>query len=333
MTEEEVTISDKSSLHNYRTELPHIIYYLHLSKAEFQYYSYLKKVAGDGGNCTKSQANISKVIDCSTRHIRRMNDSLSKVRSDLGISLISITKRVGSNNQKQTSLIEINDIWPINFMIVASVKMDFDREKKKGNTLDWDDLLFKKVLEWDIMSKGRDTMSDKEEPLKKLKRTTTPKDPEPKKPRKPRKKKSSSFAFCPEKDKIIQQLPLSDATKKSLMRFTLEVITYAHKLPVPTIRTTFANYFFSLCKRLESGEQSMDDTPYDPETAKIAMKEAVQKLFKGVVLPPNHEINHLEGGYQVLKDGRIAEVVGYGELDCMKKTESIINYLKASNGK
>ncbi len=111
----QIEITDMSSLHKYRTELPNIIYSLGLSLSEIGFYSYLKKVAGDQGTCFMSLPTLSENLGCSENTIRDIKKRLSE-RFELleGKSLITIEKRICEKGNK-TDIIKIIDIWPINF--------------------------------------------------------------------------------------------------------------------------------------------------------------------------------------------------------------------------
>lgn len=109
-------VKDLSSLHKYRTELPNIIFHLGLDTYELAAYSVLKRTAGDKGFCTKSMKTLASEIGCSEAKLKQIKKSLAIPRDLLnGQSLINIYIRKTEIGDPDTDLIEIEDIWPINF--------------------------------------------------------------------------------------------------------------------------------------------------------------------------------------------------------------------------
>lgn len=108
--------SDLSSLHKCRTELPNILFELDLDPYEFRVYCQIKKITGDGGKCWMSMRALAEKCNISERKLREVKKSLSQPIEQLGnIPLLKITKRKKEKGDLDTDLIEIIDIWPVNF--------------------------------------------------------------------------------------------------------------------------------------------------------------------------------------------------------------------------
>lgn len=102
--------------HSWRTELPNIIWDLGLDPYEITVYCYMKRVAGDGGQCYQSRKKMAAKCGMSERKFREVKVSLAKKRIELNNqSLIHIQKRKSVDGDPDTDLITIINIWPINF--------------------------------------------------------------------------------------------------------------------------------------------------------------------------------------------------------------------------
>jgi len=106
---------DKSSNHDYRTELPNIIFNLKLTPHQFIVYCAIKQTAGDGGQCIKSYETLSKQIGICARLIKKIIPTLCEIHPLLGKALITRTKRRHEYGDSDTNSLTINDIWPENF--------------------------------------------------------------------------------------------------------------------------------------------------------------------------------------------------------------------------
>lgn len=110
-------IQDKSTLHDFRTEIPNIVFNLGLDPYEKALYLEYKRVAGDNGACWKSNKNLSEAVGCSIRKIQLTKRALCKKRSKLnGKSLITVAPRKREDNGDTSDLITIVDIWENNAM-------------------------------------------------------------------------------------------------------------------------------------------------------------------------------------------------------------------------
>jgi len=103
-------IEDGSSLHKYRTETPNIVYDLDLDPYEGWLYSHLKRIAGDQGACFASNKTLAIKSKISERKVKDCKNSLSQK------GLIKITERKKANGSPDTTLIQIIDLWPQNFV-------------------------------------------------------------------------------------------------------------------------------------------------------------------------------------------------------------------------
>jgi hypothetical protein len=114
--------ADLSSNHHYRTELPNIIFKLGLTPHEFALYCVYKQIAGDRGCCFRRGKNLAKETGISERLLREVKKKLCAPRFELdGLSLITITPRFKpGTKERDTDLVTINDIWPINYQKLAT---------------------------------------------------------------------------------------------------------------------------------------------------------------------------------------------------------------------
>ena len=99
---------DLSSSHNYRTEIPNIIFHMNLTPWEFKAYCVIKKTAGDRGVCFKSNGTLSHEIGCSVPFTIDLKKELVR------LNLIKIIKRKNEKGGDIPDLIHIKDIWPQN---------------------------------------------------------------------------------------------------------------------------------------------------------------------------------------------------------------------------
>lgn len=117
------SVREEKADHHFRTEIPNIIYALKLDPHTFMVYSFLKKVAGDGGGCWMSYPNIANEIGISESTIKK---SIKKLECHFSIignrSLITVYDRKKDDGSPDTNLIVITDIWRING--------DYNREKE-----------------------------------------------------------------------------------------------------------------------------------------------------------------------------------------------------------
>src|SRR6185295_18798243 len=101
-------IQDLGSHHNYRTEIPNIIFTMKLDPWAFKAYCVFKMTAGDKSACFKSNNTLSEEIGCSIPTLIKLKNELR----DHG--LINIMKRKHPNGGDMPDLIQIIDIWPQN---------------------------------------------------------------------------------------------------------------------------------------------------------------------------------------------------------------------------
>jgi predicted transcriptional regulator len=113
-----------NSLHNYFSQIPHIIYELGWSAYKIATYCVLKRIAGDHGQCTKSYTKLAAMSGMSYRNFKEMINQLCEIDPILKKPLINKTTRVTECGDKDTNMILINDIWPEN--------MNFFKDEKGG---------------------------------------------------------------------------------------------------------------------------------------------------------------------------------------------------------
>jgi len=114
--DEKFIVIDESSLHRHRTELPNILFDLDLDPYEFRLYCHIKKIAGDGGSCWMSVTRLAKETKISVRKIQTIKKKLASGFSKLGgLPLIKVTKRKTDLGDPDTDLIQMLDLWRLNF--------------------------------------------------------------------------------------------------------------------------------------------------------------------------------------------------------------------------
>lgn len=106
---------DLSSSHNYRTEIPNIIFHMNLTPWEFKAYCVIKKTASDRGSCFKSNSTLSDEIGCSVKFTIDLKKDLER------LNLIKITKRKNDKGGDIPDLIQIKDIWPQNMEYMSKL--------------------------------------------------------------------------------------------------------------------------------------------------------------------------------------------------------------------
>ncbi len=114
MSEDNFSFQDES-VNKYFTQIPNILAELELSPSEFRLYFEYKRIAGEKGACWKSLMMLSQEIGIGQRTIQECNKTLSEPRDKLGgLSLIKLIHRFKDDGSRDTSVITIVDIWPIN---------------------------------------------------------------------------------------------------------------------------------------------------------------------------------------------------------------------------
>lgn len=152
-------IKDESSNHHYRTELPNIIFEIGLPPHLIGVYAAIKKCAGDGGSCFKSEKTLSKELNISKSTLHKYIESLCLLNEKLNKSLISKENRISKDGDKDTNSITINDIWPENYM--------FFHNKVGGRVNSTLPRVNSTQGVGYILPKGRVNSTHKEEPIKK----------------------------------------------------------------------------------------------------------------------------------------------------------------------
>lgn len=104
-------VTDTSTMHRYRIELPILIDDLDLSVYEFRLYVRFKRRAGDGGSCYEGTRSLAEACGMSMGQVSKAKKSLEQK------GLISIgTKQTRGG---QTDDVSVIDLWPRNFKAYA----------------------------------------------------------------------------------------------------------------------------------------------------------------------------------------------------------------------
>jgi len=102
--------------HDWRTEIPNIIYSLKLSPYTHTLYSFYKHIAGDTGECFTKRSTIEEKTLISPAQQKKCEQELLELRPELkGKALIKITHRYREDGSQMTNSVEIEDIWIINY--------------------------------------------------------------------------------------------------------------------------------------------------------------------------------------------------------------------------
>jgi hypothetical protein len=326
-------VEEEKPDHHFRTEIPNIVFDLGLSVYALAVYAKLKKIAGDGGYCSYGIPRLAEDLKISEKKVRESKKELSKPFKLLNnLPLIKVTKRKSKKRVNQTDVVTICAVWRING--------DFYRGNKKSSTGAQQEPGGGSPQEpgGSPQEPGGSPQEPKEEPFKEKPfeeepSTATKGSPKKTPPSPKQKPSSSSKTFCLKKDEVLKHLPLTNQTKYNLQEFSLEILTYAAAKKLPKNMDSLDGYFFALCMRLDNGSQSMEDTPSSSEAIADNVKSNLQDMFKEVEFPPGHKIDFLPGGYNLVVDGEPRVTIGYGEEDCIGKTEKIITHLKEQNDK
>lgn len=105
-------VHEPDGLHNYRTEIPNIIFSLGLDPYEFSLYCMYKKIAGDKGACWQSNRTLVNQLKMSDRKMREVKKSLASPREELGgKALIQIQECFNPDNKgRKPDLIIITEV-------------------------------------------------------------------------------------------------------------------------------------------------------------------------------------------------------------------------------
>lgn len=125
---EDNEIQDLGSLHHYRTEIPNVIFQMKLGHLLIAAYCVFKSTSGDKGSCFKSNATLCEEIGCS-------KPTLIQLKKQLEVKgLIIVKKRTHENGASLPDLIQIIDIWEMNWEFFIKLKKNkysnFNREGK-----------------------------------------------------------------------------------------------------------------------------------------------------------------------------------------------------------
>lgn len=107
-TSHDTFISREDSMHDYRTEIPNIIFEMKLDPYEMTTYCHLKKAAGDHGGCWKSSKTLCEDMGISHPKLIQIKKSLEYK------GLIRVEKRVHENGGSMSDFVTVTDIWHMN---------------------------------------------------------------------------------------------------------------------------------------------------------------------------------------------------------------------------
>lgn len=161
-------IHDLSSNHNFRTEVPNIIFEIGLPPQLIGVYAAIKRSAGDQGTFFKSESKLAKELLISKTTLHKFIEILCLVNDHIKKPLLKKKNRISKDGDKDTNLITITDIWPEN-------AIHFSRELG-GRVNSVLPRVNSNLGVAQNLPKGRVNSTHKEEPIRKnlFKKTTTP---------------------------------------------------------------------------------------------------------------------------------------------------------------
>lgn len=109
-------IQEEFSSHQYRTEIPNIVFEMGLNPYELAIYCHMKRTAGDGGTCFKSCQRLSNEVGCHRSKFIEVKKSLQEK------GLIRITHRKKEDGGCTSDVITIIDLWPRNVQFMQEKK-------------------------------------------------------------------------------------------------------------------------------------------------------------------------------------------------------------------
>lgn len=107
---ENIGFYEKKPDHHYRTEIPNFIFEI-LNGDALLVYCFLKRIAGDSGQCWMSIKNLAKKIGICESGLRRELNNLSIAGGHYKVPLINIIERHKADGSRDTNIIEIVDVW------------------------------------------------------------------------------------------------------------------------------------------------------------------------------------------------------------------------------
>jgi len=105
-------VTDRSSMHRYRTEIPNMVEEMDLSVYAFRLYVRLKRVAGDEGKCFYSTRQLAE-------QCRMSVGAVSKAKQELVDADLIRIERAGDWERDNITIV---DMWPANFAYFAQDK-------------------------------------------------------------------------------------------------------------------------------------------------------------------------------------------------------------------
>lgn len=171
-TLDNVVVEDEDTTASFFSMIPHLICRICLGGFEIGYYTLLKSIAGDKGQCFMSQQNIADQMRCSTKTIQRLNKYLSQPFEALnGKPIIRIRESKNAQGGRGPNIITLVNIFPENYDLCTkklNIKAGPRVIKKPSTVKTKKSLVSERESRGDKTSslKGADSKSHKEERYK-----------------------------------------------------------------------------------------------------------------------------------------------------------------------
>lgn len=124
MSNNEYEIEQDLPDHNWRTELPNIIFEMGLDCFSISLYAAIKKIAGDQGRCFAAVPSLCDLAGMKPTKLRQTLKELESGENNFKTPLISITPRLKEDGSSDTNIIRILPIWRLNGSYYRAKQMD-----------------------------------------------------------------------------------------------------------------------------------------------------------------------------------------------------------------
>jgi len=115
-----IQITDLGASHKYRHELPNIVDEMGLDPYEYRVYGHYKRIAGDSGDCFRSNTRLAKECGMGLTKFKQVKARLAEPFEVLGGKpLIEVTSRMTDKGDPDTDWVTIIDIWPDNMRYIS----------------------------------------------------------------------------------------------------------------------------------------------------------------------------------------------------------------------
>lgn len=130
--DQEIHVEDLCTEKQYFSQIPNIIHRMGLGCYVVAYYCLLKSIAREKSTCYMKQKNIAKMLGCSDRQIRIMNNIMTQEFEILGGKpLIKIKHRKDSSGENLPNIIQVVDIWVENITAIQKLEEESKDIKEK----------------------------------------------------------------------------------------------------------------------------------------------------------------------------------------------------------